>query len=190
MAGPVLPPVGGDGGAAVLEGAANATPQTESENMTEVFRDQRETLDRICPLPATTRGVNYFAVLLLQLRWVMAKCLSAHRACGESALTISLAELIARCLPWSPDEDAACIKAGWPTLKAMWATLSAELCRAAPRVDAPLLCRILQPSLPEPARLTPDVWNHWVKRAKEEARRRLNDEDLWGRLFGPLLPDR
>jgi hypothetical protein len=187
--GVVLPPIGGEATNAALEPVAEKPIGAETEEMLERLEGLRQALDRVAWEPSSSRGVHYFAVLLLQLRVVVARFLSATPPC-EVASTTQAADLIIWCLPWRVKEGDACIKLNWPPMNALWATLRPTFCRPPHWIDAPDLCGLLAPMLPTAERLTPGLWNQWVKRGKEEARRRLGDDDLWERLFGRLLPDR
>jgi hypothetical protein len=150
----------------------------------------RSTLDRIAWMPQSPAGVHYFAVLLLQLRLAIARQWSSKVSEATASSAVDLVGLLEWLAPWRGPESGARIKPGWPPLTAVWSTLSADLEQPPYSIEPAALCIRVQPVLDGANRLTPDVWNHWVKRAKEAARRRLADDDVWDWCFRPLLPDR
>jgi hypothetical protein len=154
----------------------------------ERCRELRAWLDRIAWAPS--RGVHYFPVLLLQLRLVMARCLTQDQLSEDAFWRSELAQVVESLLPWHAAEDQACFKRDWPPLGQLWSATREAIGAPATRIEAPVLCEVVRPMLPASSQLTPDVWNHWVHRAKHEARHRLQDEVVWARCFSRLLPDR
>jgi len=187
-AGVVLAAPGGDDPRAVQRVELNAGADADSDQLLDLLRELRRVLDRLSWQPA--RGVDYFAVLLLQLRLVVARILVAQTGGAEPEHAVPLRELVEWSLPWREEEAAACMKPGWPTLQASWDALCRILKGAHRRIETRMLCDAVCPQLPDARRLSPDVWNHWVNRAKRKARQRLRDPETWERLLGRLLPDR
>lgn len=186
--GPVKPAAGGDAPDAALQSAVAIAPDDRVDEAIEVFRQLRAVLDRIA-WPAS-REVHYYAVLLLQLRLAVARRLTPEPLDGDDLWRSELPELIDWLVPWHPDENSACIKAGWPSLAELWSAYCGAIRDSGLRIEAPRLSQVVGRLLPPPAQLTPDVWNHWVHRAKREARRRVQDDGVWTRCFNGLLPDR
>ncbi len=185
--GPVKPAVGGEGGPEAFETVAiDASLEAAEEIMTR-SRELRSVLDRVAWPPSGT--VNYFAVLLLQLRWVAARQLTHESFSGDAAWRAELPQLISWLLPWHPREDEARLKPDWPPLERLWAALCPAIRDPAVTIDAAVICDWVAPLLPPTRQLTPDVWNQWVHRAKGHARTRVADEAVWARCFRRLLPD-
>ncbi len=184
----VRPAFGGSGNTVADLCSGNDALDTDSEEQWKRCLQLRVTLDRLSWQPS--RGVHYFAVLLLQLRLAMARCLTPQQKAEYVLWKQELPELIEMLLPWTLDESRTCLKPDWPLLSDLWAAVHKVICQPASRIDAPAFCQIVQRQLPDSTHLTADVWNHWVSRAKREARNRLQDEDVWHHCFGRLLPDR
>lgn len=184
--GPVRPALGGDETQAALELAVAV--DDNSDEVMERCRELRQVLDKIRWAP--TRGVHYFAVLLLQLRFVTARHLTHDQLSEDAAWRGELPELVEWLLPWDLNEDRACLRQDWPPLSQLWSAARDVICDTSLRLDAPVLCQVVGHLLPASSQLTPDVWNQWVHRAKYEARHRLQDEVVWTRCFSRLLPDR
>ena len=184
-AGVVRPAGGGELSERAGEGPAAADDEAECVGPTEL----RRALDRIAWHPACAGNVHYYAVLLLQLRLVIGQRLGPVAAPPLDA-PASRADLVAWCLPWNAEEEKACIRSGWPTLRRIWYSLCPSFCDSPFRVDAPKLCETVSGLLSSPCSVSAELWNQWVRRAKTEAQRRLHDERCWQRLFSRLLPDR
>ena len=150
-------------------------------------RELRSVLDRIAwPAP---RSVHYFAVLLLQLRLAAARHLTPQPTCREASWRSELPEYVEWLLPWRRDEHQARLKHDWPTLEIVWAAICETICDPAVRIDSEVICGNIARLLPSAAQLTPEVWNQWVHRAKDQARAHVQDEAVWSRCFSRLLPD-
>jgi hypothetical protein len=170
-----------------------AAPNDElaSRRLSEELNELRGALDAIDPgLDAGVR-VHWYAVLLLQLRLVIAhKLQRVDWGAQEPADVSGLAEYL---LPWRLHEADFRIEPGWPTLQQIWDAFGQRFLAigdgAAPSVDARVLLDVVCQLLGDPAAATPDRWHQRVKRAKENARREAGTEQ-WNRLFRTLLPDR
>lgn len=184
--GPVRPALGGDDADATLE-LAVAVADNSDEVMARC-RELREVLDRISWAPS--HGVHYFAVLLLQLRFVVAHHLTRSPLSEDTDWRGELPELVEWLLPWNSNEDRACLKQDWPPLAQLWSAARDVICDSSLRIEAPPLCDVVGRLLPTSSQLTPELWNQWVHRAKDQARHRLQDEIAWSRCFSRLLPDR
>ncbi|NLX99920.1 MAG: sigma-70 family RNA polymerase sigma factor [Rhodopirellula sp.] len=184
----VRPAAGGDESGAAMDLAVTVDTDQESEEAMERCRELRAALDRIAWAPS--RGVYYFSVLLLQLRLAMARRLTQDQLNADAVWRSELPQFVEWLLPWRPDEDRACFKRNWPPLGQVWSAVREVICEPPSRIEAPVLCEVVGRWLPASSQLTPDVWNHWVHRAKREARDRVRDEVVWARCFSRLLPDR
>lgn len=185
--GPVRPAVGGDEVHAMLEAIADDDARDASEDALARCREARRVLDRIAWPPP--RAVDYFAVLLLQLRVAAARYLTQGALSQDAAWRADLPLHVEWLLPWHPAEQQRPLKRDWPPLATCWESVRAALATPAARIDADALCRTIAACLPPAAQLTPDVWNQWVHRAKDQARTRVQDEAVWARCFARLLPD-
>jgi hypothetical protein len=165
-------------------------PAVEREAHVETLLERKErlrgALDRIGPsFGSTAHGTDYFAVLLLKLRLAMAK--QVVPADVLEAVGGHFADFLAWCLPWIGAEPGRCFRAGWPTLAAIWTDIGKRLEQPPHALDGAALCERLSCLLG--VVITPDVWNHWVKSAKNKAQSCLAAEE-WQSLFAPFFPDR
>jgi len=148
----------------------------------------RETLDRISlHFNSTLGGVDYFAVLLLQLRLAISRCLIPQQDELE-LLPEKPAVLIAWVLPWRPVEQSRSFRAGWPMLQKVWEAIGEVLNRPPYRIDAPELCGMLTRLNGGSCEITAEVWNQWVRRAKKQTRACV-DACTWEDEFSGFLPD-
>ncbi len=184
---PVQPAAGGEGPNLALEMAASDDTQDVSEEVMTRCRELRAVLDQIAWPPS--RVVHYFAVLLLQLRLAAARQLTREELSRDASWRADLSQLVQWLLPWHPGERQAVFKRGWPPLETVWRGISTALGDPAVKIEADLICQTITPLLPPAAQLTPDVWNQWVRRAKDQARSQVQDEAVWAGCFGRLLPD-
>ena len=183
----VRPAAGGCDSAATMRASPEVDADEASEELMELCRELRAAVDRIA-WPAS-RSVHYFAALLLQLRMEMARRLRRQPSAEATAWRTDFPELVEWLLPWHPDEEAACLRPGWPTLLELWTALGDAIGDPDGRIEGSLVCSTARRLLAPRPQLTPDVWNHWVNRAKRDARHRLSDEAVWARCFSRLLPD-
>ena len=130
-------------------------------------------------------GTDYFAVLLLKLRLAMAEQVNPADVLDVGGGRF--VEFLAWCLPWTGIEPARRFRAGWPPLSVIWNDLEGYLERPPHGLDGSALCERL--SHLRGAAITPDVWNHWVNRAKKVAQSSL-PYDEWETLFARFFPDR
>lgn len=184
----VRPATGGQAASTAVCLPATTAPEETSDQVMQRCRELRAVLDSITWLPP--RGVNYFAVLLVQLRLSMIRRLIPNNAAQEISSEGQIPDLVEWLLPWHPHEEQASFKSGWPSLSQLWSALRSLAGHPGSAMGAPVLCQTLDRLLPPWVRLTPDLWHHWVHRAKDNARCRLQDESIWIRCFGRLLPDR
>jgi hypothetical protein len=171
---------------------AGARPDdaAEREAFDDILVERKEqlraALDRLGrELGPSAHGTDYFAVLLLKLRLAMAEQVNLEDVL--EAEPRRFAEFLAWCLPWVGMEPARRFRDGWPPLSMIWTNLGECLARPPHCLDGPALCERL--SRLHDAVVTPDVWNHWVNRAKKEAQARLA-ADEWEGLFARFFPDR
>jgi DNA-directed RNA polymerase specialized sigma24 family protein len=107
----------------------------------------------------------------------------------DASWRAELSQHIQWLLPWHPGEQQAGLKRDWPPLQTVWKAISTAIGNPAVKIEAELICRTIAPLLPPGTQLTPDVWNQWVRRAKDQARTQVQDEPVWARCFSRLLPD-
>ena len=184
--GPVRQAVGGDEPSAALELAV--TIDDNGDEVMERCRELRNALDRIAWAPS--RGVSYFAVLLLHLRLVIARHLTQDQLSEDPAWRGELPDLIEWLLPWRSEEAQGRFKQDWPPLAHIWTEVREMIREPTLPIEAPRLCNVVERLLPVSSQLPPELWNQWVHRAKDQARDRLQDEMAWSRCFSRLLPDR
>ncbi len=184
---PVQPAAGGQEAHPALTAAASDDHEDASEQVMKLRTELREVLNRIAWPPS--RAVDYFAVLLLQLRLAAVRCLSQEPLSHDPAWRADLAGLVEWLLPWAPDERSRCLKPDWPSLGELWVTISQRISDPTVKIEADLICRGAASLPPHTTRLTPDVWNQWVHRAKDQARKQVQDAAVWARCFHRLLPD-
>ncbi|TVS20132.1 MAG: hypothetical protein EA424_05495 [Planctomycetaceae bacterium] len=184
---PVQPAVGGQEKCLALHSATIDDAQEGSEAAEARCRQLRSVLNRIAW--PRSRAVDYFAVLLLQLRLAAARHFTQDPLSQDRAWRSELSAHVEWLLPWSPDEQQARLKSDWPPLATLWQAVSMGLGNPAVKIDAQLICRTVEPLLPAATQLTPDLWNHWVHRAKERARHEVQNPAVWEQCFCRLLPD-
>jgi hypothetical protein len=136
---------------------------------------------------ATCREVDYFAVLLLQLRLAMARRIRLEPDDAD-LLPEKVSELITWAMPWRLGEGDRSFKPGWPVLQAVWEVVGEALNQPPFSLGAPELCDLLTQLIGRTSVVTADLWNHWVKRAKEQTRVRV-DQRTWEDCFADFLPD-
>lgn len=146
------------------------------------LKDLRDALSTISW--GTLRGVNYPAVVLLQLRLAMAKLVAGTI---EHVARSAVLELF---LPWLDDEKDMSFRTGWPTLELIWEGLCPRLDEPPNYVDVGALCAIVNDLPPPTMRLNEALWNQWVKRAKEKLKQQLEGTNRWTPLLTALFPDR
>jgi hypothetical protein len=165
------------------------SPESALDLLHTELRSIRRALDEISSEPNPAQRVDYYAVLLVQLRWVfwerLRRCFPDPELLAFGMNTWS--GLIEVCLPWYGSECERRFRPGWPSLGEIWREISREIERA-DSFTFDKFHSILESLSQETTGLTPDLWRHWVKRAKETARRRIDPRD-WDRLFGHSLPD-
>jgi hypothetical protein len=154
------------------------------------LRSVRQILDQIAWAPSPARRIDYYAVLLVQIRWAFFERLHGNLPSSDLVAfgVKTWSRLIESCLPWNAAEGGRRFKTGWPTLADMWAAMSGQI-EQVESLAFEEFHSILGALSPETASLTPDLWRHWVKRAKDAAREKIDPSD-WDRLFRRLLPDR
>lgn len=156
-------------------------PDEAAAELARLLARLRRGLDRVAWTPG--RQVDYYAVLLLQLRLVLVERYHAGGggSPGQSGECAAWAE---RALPWHPAEQARRIRPALPPLADLWQTLSPWLDEPLPRVT--LLGR-LNEALGAGSRIEHGTYGQWVYRCKAEARRQLDLADWHEHGFACLL---
>ena len=131
--------------------------------------------------------VDYYAVLLVQLRLVMVKCVDTE-AGSVNHLNGTVADFIAWVLPWIEEEAMRSFRPGWPSLGSLWTNLAAFIDQPPYVIKVTRLCEVVNATVGGAPGLTPAVWNQWVRRAKQKARAIVGDS-VWQDVFTALLPD-
>lgn len=117
----------------------------------------------------------------------MVQCVSADVKFIELA-GCAPSEFIAWVLEWSGEEAARSFRADWPSLSQIWGGLAKHIDRPPHAVKVGQFCEIVRELGGDAAWLTCDVWNQWVRRAKEKARD-IVAKSVWQEVFAGLLPD-
>jgi RNA polymerase sigma factor (sigma-70 family) len=152
-------------------------------------KDLRMLLDRMSWTPESeTTQVDLFAVFLLQIRLAAADDVSSSLD-GDEEPPDEMAKLMAENLPWRKAEEGLRFKPSYPTLRKIWAALRTDLNRPPYCVSSLALCEMLTKLLGGKLIITRDLWYHWVKRAKEIAKGKI-DAEHWERFFTAWFPDR
>jgi hypothetical protein len=173
-----------------VEKSHRHSPEAFLDLLHSELQSIRQMLDDLSADVTAAQRVDYHAVLLVQLRWVLFERL--HRCFPDRerlALEMNtFSSLIEVCLPWHGSECDRRFRPGWPTLGAIWQGVSQEIERS-DSFTFDMFQSLLESLSRETRGLTPDLWRHWVKRAKESARRRIGWCE-WDRVFGHWLLDR
>jgi DNA-directed RNA polymerase specialized sigma24 family protein len=175
-----------------LEPASRATSQAEPFGETPALQALlgrlRSQLDELSARPELVSQVNYYAVLLVELRRGLVMRLRGRGILpGLSALlprwnALADSAIVAQLLPWRSAEMALRIRPVYPALGPLWTALAAA-------VDAPphdLNVDVLRQHIlcPGGAALTGDAWFNW----KRHLRRRLSslvEQSVWDGVFAP-----
>jgi DNA-directed RNA polymerase specialized sigma24 family protein len=122
---PVQPAVGGQEKCLALQSATVDDAQAGSEAAMARCRQLRSLLNRIAW--PRSRAVDYFAVLLLQLRLAAARHFTQDPLSQDRAWRSELSAHVEWLLPWSADEQQARLKSDWPPLATLWQAVSTAL---------------------------------------------------------------
>jgi hypothetical protein len=154
------------------------------------LRSVRRALDEVASRSSPAQRVDYHAVLLVKLRWVLFERLRRCFPVPDLATfgTKTWSGLIEVCLPWHAGESDRRFKPGWPSLEEIWREVSLVI-EQVESLSFERFQSILGSLSQDTTSLTPDLWHHWVKRAKDAARGTIDPCD-WDRLFGRWLPDK
>ncbi|MCX7700217.1 MAG: hypothetical protein N2039_05020 [Gemmataceae bacterium] len=156
--------------------------QEHLDSLKTSMEDLRDALSSISW--GALRGVNYHAVVLLQLRLAMAKLVTG------TIEHVLRSEVLEAFLPWVDNEKHMSFRNGWPTLEAIWDGLCPRLDEPPNYVDVGVLCNVVNDLPPPTIRLNEALWNQWVKRAKERLKLELQAMNHWTPLLASLFPDR
>jgi len=137
------------------------------------------------PPPTAEDQVDFFAVLLMQLRLKMAE--SAGHALLE--LDASIPATVERLLPWTRLQRNRAFKVGWPTIGQLWDRCTTCLDTPPYKVTARKFSQLVSEISQGKCAFHEDLWPQWVRRAKQSAKADLNNDDIWAALFKTLLPD-
>ena len=163
-------------------------PSGESlELMTEQLDRIRSHLDR-CHSQQQGR-IDYHAVLLVHLRWFLSERLRKAFDPWEHAGLGNRSELVEYCLPWRAAESERRFQPGWPMIQQIWQAMAEEAREHARPLSFEKYQQILESLCPEAGRLTPDLWYHWTKRARDRAREQIGTP-AWDSSLGLWFTDR
>jgi hypothetical protein len=157
------------------------------ERFNEEINRIRGTLDGLATIPG--REIDYFAVFLVQLRWTISERLRKSLADWDLAVLGQRSELVEYCLPWNENESQRRFKQDWPAIGGIWKAMGVAMDRSDRPFSFDQFQKLLEASCDQAGNLTADLWHHWTKRAKVEARKHVPPED-WDRSFGRWFPDR
>jgi hypothetical protein len=130
-----------------------------------------------------SRQIDYYAVLLLQLRLELADLYRA--TCGERPQG-EVAERVVVWLPWHTHEGIRCCRPGLPTLAAMWSALAPRLGERLGGLQEVVEIVNGMDDLAGGMRLTYGTLTQWTFRARREAQERFG-EDWHAAGFARLL---
>ncbi len=148
----------------------------------------RQSLSRI-PDPTSRERVHFPAVLGLALR--TAKWTTTRRLCQQHELAWSskqITRFVEAMSPWKTSWVSAPLRAGLPSAGTVWASVVAT--DEWPTNNHPAaLCSLINTLTEDGAfNLTVATWYQWIKRAKNRARRGIDDQE-WARYFARWFPD-
>lgn len=150
-------------------------------------------LNAAAPSLIRASGVNYFAVLMFQLRLVLA--IKLKPGPGDSpadARDPSVSDLAALLVPWGEALAESSFRRGLPDLDRSWQAIRQSLDTPTLRTTIFDFCTAfndLQSPADKTFRLTPALWYQWVKRAKNLAKETIAPNE-WNRCLSHWLPDR
>lgn len=130
-----------------------------------------------------SRQIDYYAVLLLQLRLELADLYRA--TCGEHPPG-EVGERVVVWLPWHSHEDGRRCRSGLPTLADMWSALAPRLGERLGELQEVVEIVNGMSGMSDDKRLTYDTLAQWTFRARKEAHKRFG-EDWHAAGFARLL---
>lgn len=162
----------------------------ELESIGERFQVLRLALNDVTWEPEGSRRVDYYAVLLLHLRMILAARLQRYTNDGNVLPMFCWSKFIEFCLPWRGGEGQRYFRPGEPSLADVWTGLASRIDASEDDIPLDLADELLgtMESLGSD-RLTIDVWHQWTKRARDQVRTRLAPE-AWDRAFASWFPYR
>ncbi len=165
-------------------------PSDTVPDLGEEFGRIRQTLDRIAWESEGVGRVDYYAVLLLHLRMALAAQVErCARKDGEFPLP-GRSKFLEFCLPWRQDEAGRRFRPEEPTLERIWTELAGAIDAGEGGAGTDLVAVLLDVIEAQGAgRVTADWWNQRTKRARDEARARMGEEE-WDRRFARWVPAR
>jgi hypothetical protein len=165
--------------------------QNKTEAAEEMLEQVRSALDRLRQqdketAPARDGGheIDYYAVLLLHLRLVLASRASRVLKAERLAVEGGLADFVSRRLPWRPGEEKRRFRGGNPTLDELWKALVADIDGHRCRRINDRLCQVLSDLGGEV--VSKQRWATWCQRARDWACRVL-ETSRWEHVFGSWL---
>lgn len=180
---------GGRGGKAAQEEVGlEEQASEEMPGVSGLLKQLREELDALANRDELRSQVNYFAVLLLELRRGLVTRLKARGVIpGLAELMPQWGKLtdsavVRELLPWRSGELSLKIKAPYPKLGEIWSALEASI-DGEPH-DLPVEVLRTRIVAGDGEMLTDDAWFNW----KRHLRRRLAglvDATVWNELFAP-----
>jgi DNA-directed RNA polymerase specialized sigma24 family protein len=171
----------------VLEAVADHRGEADcteaAARLADLFVRLRKILDRIGWEPS--RAVDYYALLLVELRVRMAACFTKSLGV-EPASASDTADRVERWLPWREAEGRRRFRADLPILEHYWRDVRERLGKRALRsLD---LVEALNRPLTS-GHVSVAVWDQWMKRMRRETRQRVRPGE-WESFFARLLPER
>jgi len=167
------------------ETRAGVTPGEEGLSL--IMERVRGLCDRVADQPRGT--IDYFAVFLVQLRWVVAERIRKGLSEWELEGLGKRSEIVEFLLPWTGEESQRRFREGWPRIAEIWKAMAVVMEQTDRALSFTQFQELLEKRHPEAVDLRADVWHQWVRRAKKAAQSLVGPGD-WDECLGRLLPDR
>ncbi len=178
-----------DGVRSLASAAADETDWQDDRELWDWHRRQlRAVLDRVSWKPRSKGGIHYYIVLLLALRKGMCALVADWSDAGDGK-DCKLSDFIQWLLQWHAWESESRFAESLAQLGTVWTALRAKVEHPPHCLESPDIADAIGKNSSPEVTISPSRWNQWAKRAKQEARKRINDTE-WNALFARLLPDR
>jgi len=157
------------------------------EKLSEIVERVRGLCDLVAKQPKGK--IDYFSVLLVQIRWVVAERIRKGLSEWELEGLGKPSEIVEFLLPWTEEESQRRFREGWPRIAEIWEAMAVVMTQTDRALSFTQFQELLEKRHPEAVDLRADVWHQWVRRAKKAAQSLIGPGD-WDQCLGHLLPDR
>ncbi len=164
---------------------AGVTPGEEELSL--IVEQVRRLCDQVADQPKGK--IDYFAVLLVQIRWVVSERIRKGLSEWELEGLGKRSEIVEFLLPWTEAESQRRFREGWPRIAEIWEAMAVVMEQTDQALSFTQFQELLEKRHSEAVDLRADVWHQWVRRAKKAAHSLVGAED-WEKCLGRLLPDR